>query len=173
MYYLHPDVLGTPRIVTDVTGQGIWRWQSDPFGRTAPGEDPDGDGHAFTLNLRFPGQYFDAESGLHYNYFRDYDPATGRYVQSDPIGLQDGINTYRYVGNDPVNEVDPLGLAAANCARNPTGLLCGALEGGMLSGGRRSPGIGECGVNEVGWNGVLNTAKRDLGITACAASRRS
>ncbi|MEB3943540.1 RHS repeat-associated core domain-containing protein, partial [Pseudomonas aeruginosa] len=64
------------------------------------------------VNLRFPGQYYDAESGLHYNYFRDYDPETGRYVESDPIGLSGGVNTYGYVQGAPLNRIDPLGLAA-------------------------------------------------------------
>jgi RHS repeat-associated protein len=64
------------------------------------------------LSLRFPGQYFDAETGLFYNYFRDHDPQTGRYVQSDPIGLRGGPNTYLYVLADPLGLRDPLGLIA-------------------------------------------------------------
>jgi len=66
---------------------------------------------AVKFNLRFPGQYRDAETGLFYNYFRDYDPQTGRYVQSDPIGLAGGLNTFAYVGSNPLRRVDPMGLA--------------------------------------------------------------
>ena len=55
---------------------------------------PDADGIGFTFNLRFPGQYFDEETGLHYNYFRDYDPKTGRYIESDPIGLDGGSHIF-------------------------------------------------------------------------------
>ena len=88
----------------------VWRWDSTPFGDTLPNEDPDGDGQALRFNLRFPGQYFDVETGLHYNYFRDYDPATGRYVQSDPIGLRGGLNSYAYALQNPVNILDYQGL---------------------------------------------------------------
>jgi len=112
LYYIHTDHLGTPRLVTDQTQTVVWRWISDPFGETAPSQDPDGDGTPFVLDLRFPGQHYDAETGRHYNYFRDYDPATGRYVQSDPIGLVGGLNTYLYANGNPVRYADPEGLAA-------------------------------------------------------------
>ena len=97
---IHTDHLGTPRAVSDATGKLVWNWHSDPFGQAAANDDPDGDGSAFTLNLRFPGQYYDAEIALHYNYFRDYDPSTGRYVQSDPIGLGGFNSTEQNDNND-------------------------------------------------------------------------
>jgi RHS repeat-associated protein len=76
----------------------VWRWdQQEPFGVNVPDENPGGLG-AFELPLRLPGQYFDKETNLHYNYFRGYDPAIGRYSESDPIGLRGGLNTYVYVG---------------------------------------------------------------------------
>ena len=108
-YYVHTDHLGSPRAITD-GNTVIWRWQSDPFGLTAPDQDPDGDLVPFTYNLRFPGQYYDAETGLHYNYYRTYDPSTGRYLESDPIGLDGGMNTYGYVGGNPLSAIDPYGL---------------------------------------------------------------
>jgi RHS repeat-associated protein len=111
VYYVHTDHLNTPRKISRPSDDEIlWRWDSDPFGQTPANEDPDNDTNDFSYNLRFPGQYFDEETGLHYNYFRDYDPATGRYVESDPIGLNGGINTYGYVGGNPLSYVDPYGL---------------------------------------------------------------
>ncbi|HBP5268320.1 TPA: RHS repeat protein, partial [Pseudomonas aeruginosa] len=108
LLYLHGDHLDTPRLATDASGQIAWQWQSDAFGR----------GEALSqgstqVNLRFPGQYYDAESGLHYNYFRDYDPQTGRYVESDPIGLRGGLNTYGYVMGNPLRYIDPTGESIA------------------------------------------------------------
>jgi RHS repeat-associated protein len=118
LWYVHTDHLNTPRRISRPSDNVIvWRWDSDPFGSTAADEDPDGDSTAFAFNLRFPGQYHDAESGLSYNYFRDYDPAKGGYIQSDPIGLQGGLNTYAYVGSRPVMAVDPFGLRARACCR--------------------------------------------------------
>ena len=87
----------------------MWRWdQQEPFGVSAPDENPSGLG-AFEFPLRFPGQYADKETNLHYNYFRDYDPAHGRYLQPDPLGLADGVNLYGYVHADPLSRVDPTG----------------------------------------------------------------
>lgn len=100
--YLHTDHIGTPRIATDSNADQVWGWQSDAFGNGSP------TGSA-TVNLRFAGQYYDAESGLHYNWNRYYDPQTGRYITSDPIGLDGGLNTYAYVNANPVMFVDPRG----------------------------------------------------------------
>jgi RHS repeat-associated protein len=111
VYYVHADHLNTPRLVVDTAGQKRWRWLAEPFGTTVPEDNPAGLG-AFVQNLRFPGQYADQESGLSYNYFRDYDASIGRYVQSDPIGLAGGINTYSYVYGNPLTYVDPDGLDA-------------------------------------------------------------
>lgn len=109
LYYVHSDHLHTPRLVTDTSNNVRWRWDSDAFGATVPNENPSGLG-MFEYNLRFPGQQYDAVAGLHYNYFRDYDPAVGRYVESDPIGLAGGLNTYGYVNANPVALSDPTGL---------------------------------------------------------------
>jgi len=116
LYFIHPDHLGTPRLVSDANQAIVWRWDSSPFGECAPEEDPDGDGQPFVLNLRFPGQYFDQEAGLRYNYFRDYDAATGRYVESDPVGLEGG-NSYAYAALSPLRYTDALGLWVKLCSR--------------------------------------------------------
>jgi len=112
IYYVHPDHLGSPRAVTRPSDNAfMWRWDNvDPFGANLPNENPAGLG-TFSYALRFPGQYYDTETSTHYNYFRDYDPNTGRYEQSDPIGLLGGTNTYAYSGDDPENRIDPSGLA--------------------------------------------------------------
>ena len=106
LYYYINDHLGTPQRL--ITGEGTVVWQAAalPFGRTQVQLG------TVQNNLRFPGQYFDAETGLHYNWNRYYDPETGRYLSPDPIGLDGGLNLYAYVENDPVNLVDPEGLAA-------------------------------------------------------------
>ena len=126
LHFIHTDHLGTPKEMTNLSQEIIWRIQSKPFGLGEVDEDVDGDGQRVTLNVRFPGQYFDSETGLHYNYFRDYDPDIGRYLQSDPIGLKGGLNTYAYVGGNPVMWIDSLGLARQYGAQ-----LSGAIGGGL------------------------------------------
>jgi RHS repeat-associated protein len=118
IYYVHTDHLGTPRKITRPSDNGLmWRWDPDTFGSVAPNSNPAGLG-TFTYNLRFPGQYSLNESGIFYNYFRDYDPSMGRYIESDPIGLQGGINTYAYTSGNPISRIDPPGLDDSICMFN-------------------------------------------------------
>jgi RHS repeat-associated protein len=110
VYYVHTDHLNSPRKVAQpATHTLAWRWDSDPFGTAPPNQNPGGLG-TFVYNLRFPGQYAQAETGLNQNTYRDYDPGIGKYVESDPIGLRGGINTYAYGADDPINSFDADGL---------------------------------------------------------------
>ncbi|MFL6604627.1 MAG: RHS repeat domain-containing protein [Steroidobacteraceae bacterium] len=113
VYYVHTDYLNAPRLITRATDNAIvWRWDRDPFGSVAPDSNPS-NLRTFVYNLRLPGQYCDAETGFTYNMARYYDGQTGRYVQSDAVGLGGGINTYSYVENDPIRRVDSLGLTSS------------------------------------------------------------
>ncbi len=112
VYLIHADQIDTPRMVQDAQYNNRWAWDADGFGQLPPNENPAGLGN-FSFNLRMPGQYYDAESGLFYNHFRDYDPQAGRYIESDPIGLAGGENLYGYVKNSPLLRVDPMGLLDA------------------------------------------------------------
>jgi RHS repeat-associated protein len=110
VYYVHADQIGAPRIITRPTDNAVmWRWDRDPFGTAAPNQNPQSLG-TFSYNLRFPGQYFNQETGFNYNDNRDFDSTIGRYRQSDPIGLSGGIGTYTYVENSPLLHLDPRGL---------------------------------------------------------------
>lgn len=112
--WVHTDRLGTPLAVTSSpTGgnaQTIWRASHAPFGLATVNQDPDGDAQQFAVDLRFPGQVWDSESGGHYNWHRYYDPSIGRYISADPTGQKDGANLYLYAGNVPTRYVDPMGL---------------------------------------------------------------
>ncbi|WP_405121141.1 HNH/endonuclease VII fold putative polymorphic toxin [Pseudomonas leptonychotis] len=177
-YYLHSDHLNTPRLATDASQTLLWSWKSDAFGVGTPNADVDGNGIKLDMPLRFPGQQYDAHSALNYNYFRDYDPETGRYVESDPIGLEGGLNTYGYVEGNPVNFIDPLGLAklggtmAPPCVPGFETMICspggtggfgpmGGLRGGLTPQGE----LAYCPIPAgLGRSGALGSAKRDLGI---------
>jgi RHS repeat-associated protein len=105
VYYVISDHLGTPQQIVDSSGTVVWKAAFLPFGKAQILTQ------TITNNIRFPGQYFDAETGLHYNWNRYYDPDTGRYLTPDPIGLDGGLNLYAYVAGDPVNWFDFNGLA--------------------------------------------------------------
>jgi RHS repeat-associated protein len=117
--WVHTDHLGTPQKMTDSGGAVVWDALFTPFGEpvslAGTAENPQ----------RFPGQRYDAETALHYNYFRDYDPSLGRYVESDPIGLGGGVNTYGYVGGNPMAFIDPFGLKMSEAE-------CGELRGRII-----------------------------------------
>jgi len=113
IYYVHTDHLGTPHVITEQNQHIVWQATYTPFGQATIITQ------TLENNIRFPGQYFDQETQLHYNYFRYYDPQTGRYITSDPIGLSGGINTFGYVQGDPLGWIDPFGLAGAR--RGTTG----------------------------------------------------
>jgi RHS repeat-associated protein len=120
LYFIHVDHLNTPRLIADSTRTTVWRWdQIEAFGANVPDESPFGFGD-FVFPLRLPGQYHDGESGLSYNYHRDYDPGLGRYVQSDPIGIEGGINSYVYARAVPMLLSDSMGLSPNSaCGGDP------------------------------------------------------
>jgi RHS repeat-associated protein len=104
-YRVYADHLDTSRRVAtnDDKARILWEWESKPFGESkATG--------TVSFNLRFPGQYFDAETSTHYNINRDYNPVTGRYIQSDPIGFDGGLNTYLYANGNSIMNIDTCGL---------------------------------------------------------------
>jgi RHS repeat-associated protein len=110
VYYAHNDNVHTALMLTGSAGQVTWRARRESFGKALVEEDVDANGIAVTNNLRFPGQVWDGESGLHYNVMRYFDPEPGRYIEADPIGLRGGINLYAYATGSPATITDPLGL---------------------------------------------------------------
>jgi RHS repeat-associated protein len=111
IYAIHGDHLGTPQAVTDSAQRVVWQASTTPFGQARVLHAAGGaKGRPFEMNLRLPGQVYDAETGLNHNYYRDYDPQLGRYTTPDPMGIEGGMNPYLYVGANPLSNVDPLGL---------------------------------------------------------------
>jgi RHS repeat-associated protein len=122
VYYVHGDQLGTPRAITRPwDNKVVWRNDNtEPFGNSQPNENPSGLGN-FKFNGRGTGQYYDDETGLLWNGYRVLNTKDGRYIQSDPIGLAGGINTYAHVGGNPLKFIDPLGLAIGDLPPPPPG----------------------------------------------------
>jgi RHS repeat-associated core domain len=99
-------------VIDPVRDVAIWKWdmKGEAFGNIPPDQDPDKDDTAFVFDIRLPGQRYDAATGFNQNYFRDYDPATGRYGQADPLGLRAGPSIFAYANADPTTSTDPDGL---------------------------------------------------------------
>jgi RHS repeat-associated protein len=141
-YYQH-DHLQTPLQATDKAGHIVWSAQYAAFGQAtittpvATAEQP-----TISSNLRLPGQYFDVETGLHYNFHRDYDPAIGRYIQSDPIGLIGGINTYTYSLSNPIRYTDPTGLDVFLCSQPAFGISSNPIDHYWIKTSSREAGMG-------------------------------
>jgi RHS repeat-associated protein len=149
MYYFLNDHLGTPLMMTDSTGKVVWQARYKPFGEAHVHPRA-----TITNNFRFPGQYYDEETGLHYNYFRYYDPETGRYIRPDPAGLAGGTNLFLYTNNNPICLTDPDGLrvfywgfgASAGAGRKEGDTVNYLSTSGIIYQGSRRAGGTEKGV---------------------------
>jgi len=137
IYYYHLNHLGTPQKLSDANQVVVWEGDYQPFGNVEVVVE------AVTNNIRFPGQYFDEESELHYNYFRDYAPGSGRYMESDPIGLGGGLNTYGYTLQNPVKYTDPLGLATLSVGGSGT-FFVGGVGGSVTATGGVDTNLRAC-----------------------------
>lgn len=163
IYYIQTDHLGTPRVILDSNNNLVWKWNySESFGNNQPIET------GLEFNLRFPGQYWDNEKSSSYNISRDYNPITGRYLQSDPIGLEAGINTYGYVDANPLSFIDEDGLLMMNLTtieslkRNTTleqainsGTLTRMITMPLISIGLSPSTIGLVGSSFLGTTGIV------------------
>lgn len=136
-YYVYADNLGTPRGITTTGGLPVWTWDGEPFGASPAIVGQVGQQSPFRYGLRFPGQYLDEETGYHHNGWREYDPALGRYIQTDPIGLAGGTNTYLYASGNPLSNYDSNGLfVQALIASCPIGgFFNPACDVGLIAGG--------------------------------------
>jgi RHS repeat-associated protein len=149
-YAIQSDHLNTPRRLIQSDGQVAWQWAYSAFGDEKPTVAKNRFANldlnqsfgtstvaTVTFNLRYPGQYFDQESNLHYNYHRSYSATLGGYIQTDPIGLQGGWNGFAYSNQNPLSFTDPLGLQVAIGGSGAGGVAGGAIGGSSIGGGTK------------------------------------
>jgi RHS repeat-associated protein len=152
--FVHTDHLGRPEFATNASQQTVWKAYNYAYGRSVQQDSIGG------LNIGFPGQYHDAETGLWYNGFRDYDASIARYVQSDPIGLEAGTNTYSYASSNPVSLIDPFGLKDCDCTSASFGEIRAQLpDKGPLS--QVSDGVSSY-IQGVAWGGTALAAQSGI-----------
>ncbi len=128
-HYLHTDHLGTPQLATTKDGQTNWKAQSEAFGAAGVLQAQS----TIEMNLRFPGQYFDEETGAHYNFFRNYISIVGRYLENDPVRLNGGVNLFEYGASNAIRYIDSHGRIAIPLPLPPVPV--GAPGGGGAGGG--------------------------------------
>ena len=157
LYYVHTDHLGRPEVVTNSSRSVVWSSENNAFGNN-PGIDLIGG-----LHIGFPGQYYDVESGMYYNYFRTYDSSTGRYLESDAVGLQGGLNTYGYVNGNPLSGIDPLGLDTLVISNGQTYTHGGGNPFGHTAIATTGSGVYSFGNNTTPGSSVLDYLNRELG----------
>ncbi len=143
---IHTDHLGVPQAMTDARQRIVWLARSDAFGAATVLYAAQADGQRASMPLRLPGQVYDAETGLHQNYYRDYDPRTGRYTTPDPMGLEGGLNPYAYVSSNPLANIDPLGLYESDIHYYTTFVL--AMAAGLSQADARMLALGTQYVDE-------------------------
>ncbi len=176
IYYVHADYRNVPRQIDNANKQPVWEWDPIPFGENLPNGQPSLLNPAFSFNMRFPGQYYDTESGVHDNIYRSYHPYFGRYLQSDPLGLAGGTNTYAYVRANPLAFVDPLGLAddtitdriEALIAKGDTQGLQDLLDSGALNPDQEA--LSQGGLRTIDW---LNNSSGNISKLADKFGRTS
>ena len=184
LVYLYTDHLMTPRLATNKAGVIVWSWEGSAFGESVADTDPNGDGIHRHVFLRFPGQYNDMESGWYYNFHRYYKLEIGRYITSDPAGLEGNINSYEYALNNPIRFYDPYGLepnSGCVAACTAVGASIGGALGGYVTGALGgtagtmvAPGVGTIGgtvggaaVGRIGGMAIGSVGGMSLGQTFC------